>query len=78
MGTEQDKYDIEDTIGFIGSALEGMAFIRANIIGAKRLCRLSNSERAMIDDILIKLQEAAVDLTAIKRAKERSLKELCK
>lgn len=78
MGTENDKYDIEDTIGFIGCALEGIAFTRGNIIGAKRLCQLSNAERAMIDDMLIKLQMHEIDLTELKRTKERSLKELCK
>lgn len=78
MGTKQEKYDMEDTIGFIGCALEGIAFIRGNIIGAKRLCQLSNAERALLDDILFELQEVENDLTAIKRAKERSLKELCK
>lgn len=79
MGTKYDKDKLTDTVGYLNSALSnGIDFTRSMLVGAKRENQLSNTERAMIDDILIKLQEAAVDLTAIKRAKERSLKELCK
>lgn len=48
------------------------------LVGAKRENQLSNSERAMLDDILIKLQMHEIDLTELKRTKERELKELCK
>lgn len=63
--------NIVKTIGFLGSALAGIELTRTNIINAKRLYQLNNNERAKIDDILIKLQDAEVDLTELKRVKER-------
>lgn len=59
------------TIVFLGSAIAGIELTRTNIINAKRLYQLNNNERAKIDDILIKLQDAEVDLTELKRVKER-------
>lgn len=59
------------TIGFLGSAIAGIELTRTNIINAKRLYQLNNNERAKIDDILIKLQDAEVYLTELKRMKER-------
>ena len=59
------------TIGFLGSALAGIELTRTSIINAKRLHQLNNNERAMVDDILIKLQDTEVDLIELKRVKER-------
>ena len=79
MGIKYDKDKLADTVGYLNSALSnGINFIRAMLVGAKRENQLSNSERAMLDDILIKLQMHEIDLTELKRAKEGSLKELCK
>ena len=79
MGIKYDKDKLADTVGYLNSALSnGINFIRAMLVGAKRENQLSNSERAMLDDILIKLQMYEIDLTELKRAKEGSLKELCK
>ena len=79
MGIKYDKDKLADTVEYLNSALsKGIDFIRAMLVGAKRENQLSNSERAMLDDILIKLQMYEIDLTELKRAKERSLKELCK
>lgn len=62
----------------IGSALAGVDLTRINIIRVKREYQMSNAERAMLDDLLIKLQMHEIDLTELKRTKERELKELCK
>ena len=62
----------------IGSALAGVDLTRINIIRVKREYQMSNAERAMLDDLLIKLQMHDIDLTELKRTKERELKELCK
>lgn len=79
MGIKYDKDKLADTVVFLNSALSnGIDFIRAMLVGAKRKNQLSNSERAMIDDILIQLQMHEICLTELKRAKERKLKELCK
>lgn len=79
MGIKYDKDKLADTVGCLNSALSnGINFIRAMLVGAKRENQLSNSERAMLDDILIKLQMHEIDLTELKRTKERKLKELCK
>ena len=79
MGTKYDSDKLADTVGYLNSALSnGINFIRAMLVGAKRENQLSNSERAMLDDILIKLQMHEIDLTELKRTKERELKELCK
>lgn len=79
MGIKYDKDKLSDTVGYLNSALSnGIDFIRAMLVGAKRENQLSNSERAMLDDILIKLQMHEIDLTELKRTKERKLKELCK
>lgn len=79
MGIKYDKDKLADTVGCLNSALSnGINFIRAMLVGAKRENQLSNSERAMLDDILIKLQMHEIDLTELKRTKERKLKELGK
>lgn len=79
MGIKYDKDKLADTVGYLNSALSnGIDFTRAMLVGAKRENQLSNSERAMLDDILIKLQMHEIDLTELKRTKERELKELCK
>lgn len=79
MGIKYDKDKLADTVEYLNSALSnGIDFTRAMLVGAKRENQLSNSERAMLDDMLIKLQMHEIDLTELKRAKERSLKELCK
>lgn len=67
-----------ETIAMIGSALAGVDLTRINIIRVKREYQMSNAERAMLDDLLIKLQMHEIDLTELKRTKERELKELCK
>lgn len=63
--------NIVKTIGFLGSALVGIELTRTSIINAKRLYQLSNDEKAMIDDILIRLQDAELNLTELKRVKEK-------
>ena len=79
MEIKYDKDKLADTVRYLNLALSnGINFIRAMLVGAKRENQLSNSERAIIDDILIKLQMHEIDITELKRAKERSLKELCK
>lgn len=79
MGTKYDKDKLADTVEYLNSALSnGIDFIRAMLVGAKRENQLSNTERAMIDDILIRLRDIENELTELKRAKERKLKELCK
>lgn len=79
MGKKYDKDKLANTVEILDSALStGIDFIRAMLVGAKRENQLSNSERAMLDDILIKLQMHEIDLTELKRTKERELKELCK
>ena len=79
MGIKYDKDKLADTVRDLNSALSnGINFIRAMLVGAKRENQLSNSERAIIDEVLIKLQMDEIDLNELKRAKERSLKELCK
>lgn len=78
MGTKYDKDRMVETIAMIGSALAGVDLTRINIIRVKREYQMSNAERAMLDDLLIKLQMHEIDLTELKRTKERELKELCK
>ena len=79
MEIKYDKDKLADTVRYLNSALSnGINFIRAMLVGAKRENQLSNSERAIIDDILIKLQMHEIDITELKRTKERELKELCK
>ena len=78
MGTKYDKDRMVETIAMIGSALAGVDLTRINIIRVKREYQMSNAERAMLDDLLIKLQMHDIDLTELKRTKERELKELCK
>lgn len=79
MGIKYDKDKLVDTVVYLNSALSnGIDFTRAMLVGAKRKNQLSNSERAMIDDILIQLQMHEICLTELKRTKERKLKELCK
>lgn len=78
METKYDKDRMIETIAMIGSALVGVDLTRASIIRAKREYQMSNAERAMLDDLLIKLQMHEIYLTELKRTKERELKDLCK
>lgn len=78
MGIKYDKDRMVETIAMIGSMLAGIELTRVNIIRVKRESQMSNAEREMLDDTLIKLQDTEIDLTELKIAKERELKELCK
>lgn len=78
METRYDKDRMIEIVALIGSALAGVELTRASIIRVKREYQMSNAERAMLDDMLIKLQMHEIDLTELRKTKERELKDLCK
>ena len=79
MGIKYDSDKLANTVGYLNSALSnGINFIRAMLVGAKRENQLSNIERAKIDDILIRLRDIENELTELKRTKKMQLNALCK